>query len=84
MKYVKSLVTLVDVFGFRAARQGTALHLLMRSYGFPLVDWRGSQSDRAAVIQELEALTYLQGEFAARGTLIRGVLAVGHAHGADR
>lgn len=112
MTYVRSLVTFVDVLGFRdlvtsdpsgenvldvvsrfrafgtedlyderAARQGTALHFsdsIVRSV--PLVAGRGWQSDRTAVIQELEDLTYLQGELAARGILIRGAIAIGQAH----
>lgn len=112
MSYVKSLVTFVDVLGFRemVKADSTGDDVLkvfqhLRTYGTedlfgegkarnaqylhfsdsvvrvtPLIGGELWQGDKAALLHELESLTYIQGELAAMGVLLRGGIAAGLVH----
>jgi hypothetical protein len=70
-----------DLFGIGRSRNATYLHFsdsVVRAT--PLVHGVGWASDRRAVLHELERLTYIQGELAATGVLLRGGIAAGLAH----
>lgn len=113
MAYEKSLVTFIDVLGFRdlvkADRTGSSVldvSQRLRTYGTedllgqgkarkalyvhfsdsvvrvtPLVGDENWKSDKSALLHELESLTYIQGELAAAGVLLRGGIAAGLVHG---